>query len=247
MAQSTFKAINTVTIDRITPTYSGKDLFRDGALLLGGSKSADRNAIHTFDLLAPDDGLPLEPTSQISLVELLGNVTAVIGGPYNMLAERLTRADYDYLTANWTQYKTGSAWTAPGGDFSATPPGIDVPFPAFTGDGVICATLAPFVVDAMANRGGKLYLHWRISPVGPSSSQHVTLKAAPLTDSDVTRLRVTYTSLQPTEEDRPQGTTLPGSRAAPPARRSDASKPATALPPSPQTIARSRGTARRAR
>lgn len=237
MAQSTFKALNTVTIDRITPTHNGRDVFRDGALILGTSKSADRNVIHTFDLLAPDDGLPLDPTSQISLVELLGNVTSVIGGPYNMFAERLTRADYDYLTANWTQYKAGSAWTTPGGDVSTTPSGVAVPFPALTGDAVICATLAPFVADALANRGGKVYLHWRISPVGPSSSQHITLKAAPLTDSDVTRLRVTYTSLQPTEEDRPTTKAPPARRAAPPARSAAAAKPAQAgipgAPPSP--------------
>ena len=72
-----------MTIDRITPTYNGRDVFRDGALILGTSKTVDRSVIHTFDLLVPDDGLPLEPTSQISLVELLGNVTAVIGGPYS--------------------------------------------------------------------------------------------------------------------------------------------------------------------
>jgi hypothetical protein len=125
MAQSTFKAIHTVTIDRITPSYYGKDLFRDGALILGASKSSDRNVIHTFDLLAPDDGLPLEATSQISLAELLANVTAVIGSPYNMLAERLTRTDYDYLTATWAEYKSGrveatslkpSLWTIVYGD-----------------------------------------------------------------------------------------------------------------------------------
>ena len=193
MAQSTFKAFNTVTIDRIATTYNGKNLFRNGALILGSSKASDRNVIHTFDLLAPDDGLPLTATSQIGLVELLGNVTAVIGGSYNMLAERLTRADYDYLTATWAEYKGGSAWITPGGDFSSTPAGIDVPFPAFTGDGVICATLAPFVADALANRGGKLLLHWRLDPVGPSQSQQVTLKVAPVTDSDIVRLRVTYT------------------------------------------------------
>lgn len=228
MAQSTFKAINTVTIDRITPSYNGKDLFRDGVLILGQSKTSDRNVIHTFDLLAPDDGLPLDATSQVGLAELLGNVTAVIGGPYNMLAERLTRADYDYQTATWTEYKAGSAWTTPGGDFSPTPAGIDVPFPSFTGDGVICATLAPFVVDAFANRRGKLYLHWRLDPVGPQQSQQVTLKAVPATDSDVARLRVTYTSLRPAAEHRPHGATLRGERATTPAR---SGRIATAAPP----------------
>ena len=228
MAQSTFKAFNTVTIDRITTSYNGKNLFRNGALILGSSKASDRNVVHTFDLLAPDDGLPLAPTSQISLVELLGNVTAVIGGAYNMLAERLMRADYDYLTATWAEYKSGSAWTTPGGDISSAPLGIDVPFPAFTGDGVICTTLAPFVVDALANRGGKLLLHWRLDPVGPSQSQQVTLKAAPATDSDIVRLRVTYTSLQPGVEDRPHGEALPGQRAASPARSARVAAPASA-------------------
>jgi hypothetical protein len=218
MAQSTFKAIRTVTVDRITTSYNGQNLFRDGALILGSSKTSDRNVIQTFDLLAPDDGLALSAASQISLAELFGNVTAVIGGPYNMLAERLTRADYDYLTATWTEYKSGSAWTTPGGDFSATPAGTDVPFPTFTGDGVICATLASFVVDALANRGGKLYLHWRIDPVGPSQSQQVTVKSAPPADSDVMRLRVTYTTLQPAAENRPHGTTLHGAPAAHPSR-----------------------------
>lgn len=238
MAQSTFKAIHTVTIDRIATSYNGADVFRDGAIVVGNTKAADRNVIDTFDLLAPDDGLPLEATATIVLAELLGNVTSVIGGPYNMLAERLTRPDYDALTATWTQYKTGSPWTTPGGDFAATPPGIDVPFPASIGDGVISAALAPFVVDALAHRGGKLCLHWRIDPVGPQQSQQVTLKAVPLTDSDVTRLRVTYTSLLPASQDNPRGLTLHGVRAAHPAGASTAAKP---VPPvGPQAVPKRR-------
>ena len=224
MAQSTFKAIHTVTIYCIATSYNGADVFRDGAIILGNTKTADRNVIDTFDSLAPDDGLPLEETATIVLAELLGNVTTIIGGPYNMLAERLTRPDYDALTATWTQYKTGSPWTTPGGDFAATPAGIDVPFPSFTGDGVLSTGLAPFVVDALANRGGKLCLHWRLDPVGPQQSQQVTLKAAPLTDSDVTRLRVTYTSLLPAAEDNPRGLTLRGAGPAPPADASTAAK-----------------------
>jgi hypothetical protein len=65
MAQSTFKAIHTVTIGRIATSYNGADVFRDGAIILGNTKTADRNVVDTFDLLAPDDGLPLEATATI--------------------------------------------------------------------------------------------------------------------------------------------------------------------------------------
>ncbi len=203
MPQSMFKAIHTVTIDRISPAVNGKDLFRLGALVVGSGKSVDRRVIHTFDLHAPDDGLPLDVASQVSAAELLGNVTAVVGGAYNMLTERLTRADYDYLTATWNEYKAGSAWTTAGGDVASDPAPIFTVFPSSTGDIVICATLAAMVGDALANRGGKLLLRWSISPPAPSQSEHVTVKAAPAVDSDVTRLRVTYTTLIPAAEDRP--------------------------------------------
>ena len=48
-------------------------------------KSVDRRVVHAFDLYAPDDGLPLDATSQISAAELLGNVTGVLGAAYSML------------------------------------------------------------------------------------------------------------------------------------------------------------------
>ena len=203
MPQTTFKAIHTVTIDRISPTANGKDLFRLGALVVGSSKSVDRRVIHAFNLHAPDDGLPLDATSQISAAELLGNVTGVVGAAYSMLTERLTRADYEYLTATWNEYKTGSAWTTPGGDVASDPAPIFTPFPSSTGDIVVCSTLAAMAIDALANRGAALLLRWSIFPPAPSQSEHVTIKAAPTPDSDIARLRVTYTTLVPATEDRP--------------------------------------------
>ena len=235
MPQSTFKAIRTVTIDRISPAVNASDLFRLGALVVGSGKSVDRRVIHAFNLHAPDDGLPLDATSQISAAELLGNVTGVLGAAYSTLTERLTRADYDYLTATWNQYKAGTAWTMPGGDVASDPVPIFTPFPSSTGDIVVCSTLAAMATDALANRGGALLLRWSIFPSAPAQSEHVTIKAAPATDSDITRLRVTYTSLVPAPEDRPARRALrSGTRAASPtdaasaARAGKASQPARA-------------------
>ena len=54
--QSTFKTTRTVTIDRLSPTDNGRDLFRLGALIVGSGKTVDRNVVQVFNLNTPAAG-----------------------------------------------------------------------------------------------------------------------------------------------------------------------------------------------
>src|SRR5438552_1051009 len=68
--------------------------------------------------------------------------------------DRVTRADWDYLTATWNQYKAGSNWTSIGGDVDAAVPGeLSYASPGAYGPYAIPG-LGPYVSDAIANRGG---------------------------------------------------------------------------------------------
>jgi hypothetical protein len=227
MTVSTFKATRTFTMDYYTATTPNPDYFRVGQLYTGAVKAEQKAPIHTIDLAStPAEGPPMPANAIIDLAELMGNVTTVLGTAWTFIIARVDddRANYDYLDATWNVYDAGLPWRTVAGDDAATPAPITVAVPDFVGDGVVTNALAPFAIDALANRGRLLQLRYRITPGDPATHQFA-MKCIPAGDSDITRLRVTWRDPVGASIDHPEGVALPGSRPAPPA---PAERPATA-------------------
>lgn len=235
MTVSTFRAVRTVSIDGAAHAANDNDLFRCGQLFSGPSKTADRRAIHTFDLTAvPAEGPPVPANAAVTLAEFVGNVTLVIGAPDVFRLDRLAgdRSTYAYLITNWDNYDTAKPWRAPGAEDVEPPPsGLTYTSPGSTGDQVIVATLAAYVVDALTLRAGLLQLRHRLNAIAAPDDTYFTVKAYPPGDADITRLRVTWSGPAPANINRPQASVLPGPPPAAPARAAPAHSPAGAAPP----------------
>lgn len=208
MPQAVFNCSNTCAIDAIAPNATYTSIGDVGVFLIGGSKGILRRALATFDVFgAATSGRPLNSTDVVVLAELLGEVTGINGPAFQVDTERLTRANYNGIEATWNNYRAGTPWTAAGGDVDTVPAAASFTSPATPGDQVVQANLAPFVIDAVANRGGLVVLRWRAHNENPGVTSIYTTFAAP-SHVPALRLRVTYQSLAPTPIEHPRATSF---------------------------------------
>ena len=203
MPQSIFAANGTQLIDAIDPTYAPSGIWNLGVVYIGGSKSAVRRCLGRFDVFgAPASGRPLTIADTLIAAELILETTSVAGpSAWPARIERITRADWDYTTANWTRYKTGSNWTTAGGDVGTPPSALAFTSPTVGGEFVISGLL-PYVTDAVISRGGHVLIRLKADDEQPAQSQWCAFEAF-LASSLRPRLRVTYEATDPTPIDHP--------------------------------------------
>ncbi len=236
MPQSVFVCANTCAIDQIAPSATYPSIGDVGVLFLGGGKAALRRALATFDVFgSAAAGRPLVAADTVTLAELMADVTGITGPAFQVDAERLGRTNYNNAEATWNNYRAGTPWTTAGGDEAPPPAAAGFTSPSVPGDQVVQANLAPFVVDAISNRGGLVALRWKARIENPASSSIYTVFADPAHVPPLL-LRVTYQSTEPTPIDRPAGGALTGAPASSPGR---AAAPAPASPPA-RTLPRHR-------
>ncbi|MDP9236288.1 MAG: hypothetical protein M3P30_02630 [Chloroflexota bacterium] len=231
MPQSVFVCSNTCSIDFITPSSTYANIGDVGVYIGSGIKSILRRALATFDVFgAAASGVPLLQSDTITLAETLCDVIGVFGPTFQVDTERLSRADYLASEATWNNYRAPSPWTAGGGDVAVPPAAVAFTSPSGTGDQALQSNLAPFVADAVANRGGLVLLRWKAQDENPGVTALYSVAASP-SHTPPLRLRVTYLRPQPSPIDRLEAGALPGATAMVPERPAGASPAAHAARP----------------
>jgi hypothetical protein len=130
---------------------------------LGGDKSGWWRAIADFDLSAIPAG------STVVAASLIRHVFALNNGGQGGRISRCTRpGQWVESEVTWNNYKSGSAWSAAGGDFDDTgpPANVDYTEPSSTGDHTVTG-LSALVQDAIDNRGGTLSIITRLVDEDP--------------------------------------------------------------------------------
>jgi hypothetical protein len=155
-------------------------------------------------VLAPSlEGVTFDAGTIVNAAELLQTIETLMLPAFTVKLDRVTRADWDYLTATWNQYKSGSNWTSAGGDVDATVPGeLSYTSPGGFGPFAI-AGLGPYVSDAIANRGGLVLLRMNHATENSGITQFHTCSTSA---TGRPRLRVDYRSstLVAVDDPRPQ-------------------------------------------
>jgi len=218
MPQSVFAAETTQFIDGVDTDYGPPGVWNLGVEFMGSSKAMMRRCLAGWDVFgAAASGRALRITDNIVAAEMLLEATAFAGpAGWGVTADRIARADWDYLTADWTRYRIGSNWTAGGGDVATPPAAVGFSSPTAPGEQVVGGMLG-FVTDAIAHRGGKVLLRLKADNEAPSQSQWAAYTAM-LTASQRPRLRVTYIPADPAPISEPHAPSLRGERAASPPR-----------------------------
>ena len=204
MAIATFLTTGGGCIDGKSATSSFPGLYTCGISYLGASKDQQRRLLLGFNVFAPSlEGATFGAGTVVNSAELLQNIETLMLPSFAEKLDRVTRADWDYLTATWNQYKSGSNWTSVGGDVDAAVPAeVSYMSPGAYGDYAIQG-LGPYVSDAIANRGGLVLLRMNhATESGGVTEFHTcanTLDGKP-------RLRVDYQSskLIAVDDPRPQ-------------------------------------------
>lgn len=214
MAQSVFAANATQFIDGVDQDFAPAGIWNLGVEFLGEAKAFVRRCLAAFDLHgAAASGRPLVANDVITAAELVLQCTSVVGATgWAASIERIARADWDYLTADWVRYRTGANWTAAGGDVAAPPAAVGFTTPALTGEQTITG-LAAFVTDAIANRGGIVRIRVRAVDEAATVAKWVAYDASLISSTRV-RLRVTYTAVDPGPVAAPEPPVLRGARAS---------------------------------
>lgn len=230
MAQSVFAANATQFIDGVDQDFAVAGAWNLGVEYLGASKAFVRRCLAGFDVLGPAAaGRPLVASDAITAAELVMSCFIIIGGAgWAAVIERLARADWDYLAADWTRYRTGANWTVAGGDVGTPPAAVAFTSPVATGEQVV-GGMEGYVTDAIANRSGKVLLRLRAVDEAPQQARWCAYDAN-LSSSARVRLRVTYTAADPAPIATPAPPVLRGDRPAAPVAASSpavAGRPAT--------------------
>src|SRR5438477_5235215 len=192
MAIATFVTTGGGCIDGKAPTSSFPGLYTCGISYLDAGKDQQRRLLLGFNVFAPSlEGAVFNAGTVINSADLMQNIQTLMLPSFTEKLDRVTRADWDYVTATWNQYKSGSNWTTIGGDVDAAVPGeLSYPSPGGFGDYAIQG-LGPYVSDAIANRGGLVVLRMNhATETGGVTQYHIcanTLEGKP-------RLRVDYRS-----------------------------------------------------
>lgn len=226
MPTSSFYLTDCDTIDYVQPTLNRHDVATVGDVSLGGSKVfLDRTLLSFNVTLAPYQGRPLTPADTIVAAQLDAWVQGMAGaGGFACHVERNARDDWRDDQATWNEYKTGSAWTAGGGDVDAVPAALAYTSPV-TINAYTISGLAPFVVDALLYHAGIVQL--RCKADDENAGHEYDLVANP-GDSNRPRLIVAYTSDEVAETPiaRPARSPLRAPRGAPPSPASRPARPA---------------------
>ena len=215
-------------MDYVHPTANYHNTAAVGDINLGGTKAALYRSLFDFNVeTAPYSGRPLTPADTIIAAQLDVYVNGMFGaGGFACRVERNARDDWNDEQATWNEYKTGSAWTAGGGDVDAVPAAVAFNSPtalyAFSITG-----LAAYVVDAIALHAGAVRL--RLKADDENAAHEFAMLADPA-DTRRPRLIVTYTDPQVSETPiaGPVRSPLPTVRGAPP---EPASRPARPVRP----------------
>ncbi len=194
MPTSSFYFTACATMDYVSPTTNKQNHAAVGDAQIGGTKVVLYRTLLSFNVtLAPFEGRPLTPADTIVSAELRGYVQGMAGaGGFACHVERNARDDWRDDQATWNEYKTGSAWTAGGGDVDAVPAALAYTSPAALYDYTI-AGLAPYVRDALDYHSGIVQLRFKADD--ENANHEYDLLADPL-DSTRPRLVVAYTSAQ---------------------------------------------------
>lgn len=140
-----------------TTNYGATSTIRLGKLYGGGTKSELYRTLLNFDVSSLA-GETIQTARLVREITLLAGV-----GGHGARVLRCTRPDtWVEAEATWDNYKSGTPWTAGGGDFDAvTPPEVSFSEALETGSHSIFG-LTAFVEDALANRSGIVSLLLRL-------------------------------------------------------------------------------------
>ncbi len=228
MPQSTWDADAMGTIDGTNPGTAYASACDLGFFYGGGAKAFVRRVLIGFDLnSAPSAGRMLVPSDAVVSASLVLCATVVVGPVgWGAKASRVARADWDDATATWSVYKTGSPWTAAGGDVASPPPEVSFASPSSLGDFTITGMDA-HVTDALANRSGLLLVRLKADVEADAGGVSRYVSGSDLHAPAGPRLVVTYASADPAPIDRPDGAVgvATGARAS---RLSSAARSSTA-------------------
>src|SRR5206468_10572519 len=123
MAIATFVTTGGGCIDGKAATSSFPGLYTCGISYLGAGKDQQRRLLLVFNVFAPSlEGIVFNSGTVINAADLIQNIQTLMLPSFTEKLDRVTRADWDYLTATWNQYKSGSNWTSVGGDVDAAVP-----------------------------------------------------------------------------------------------------------------------------
>lgn len=143
--------------------YGNALTLRHIILFAGEDKSTWERSIVEFDVSQLASATVLAAT-------LVREITALSNGGHQVKISRCTRPGaWVENQVTWLKYKTGSDWTASGGDFddSGPPAALVYTEPTTTGEHEV-AGLRPFVRDALENHGGIVSLMTRLADEAPT-------------------------------------------------------------------------------
>ena len=171
-----------------------------GITTLGGAKSNSWRWIGALPLFSqpPREGRVLNASDTVLTAEMWADCTSILGaGGFACVADRITRADWDYLTSTWVIFKTANNWTTAGGDIST--PQASFNSPTATGFQKITDQLVGLTNDAITSRSGLLIMRIKIATESAVDTQWAFRTDPDLESSTYlpARLIVTYESPQP--------------------------------------------------
>ncbi|MDP3768699.1 MAG: DNRLRE domain-containing protein, partial [Dehalococcoidia bacterium] len=166
--------------------YGALTVVEHGIDYAGPDKSVWRRALGNFDV-APLSG------RTINSAKLVRRMVFIAGSPVSARVSRCTRpADWVESEVTWLNYKSGSAWTAGGGDYDDVTP-VKVDYTEASGNGEHEITgLAAFVTDALNNRSGIVSVIMRLVEESPGVDQYYQWRAKEYGGRDRWRLVVDH-------------------------------------------------------
>jgi hypothetical protein len=168
MPQLTISSSSGSFMNGISPdtNYGASSLVSMGVLVLGGSKAQLNRAIGNFDL----SGLPANAFVQAA--KMRRTLTLVDPTGHACWIHRCKRpTQWTENGVTWNKYDGVNAWTNAGGDYdTSTPAPLSYNEPLVAGTHEIFG-LTPFVLDAIALRGGVVSVVMKNDVEAPSASQ----------------------------------------------------------------------------
>jgi hypothetical protein len=111
MLSSSFYVCGATAIDAVNPATMLPGNFNTGVLLIGETKTVMRRSLTSFDVCGiAAEGRPLLADDVLLDAHLECEVIGISGpAGFACSLERISRLDWDYVTAEWNHYRVATA------------------------------------------------------------------------------------------------------------------------------------------